>query len=123
MLEKHAEKFKQLVDKNGIKELARWECEAGITSEKELFEVFNYLEKTGWSKIKEVKKMDEAILNPPKEVIKEKPKHVTFNVALNRRISNAFDLSEIRKLGIKHMTPEEALALVEKREYERRVGR
>lgn len=123
MLEKHAEKFKQLVDKNGIKELARWECEAGITSEKELFEVFNYLERTGWSKIKEVKKMDEAILNPPKETVTEKPKRITFSVALNRRISNAFDLSEIRKLGIKHMTPEEALALVEKREYERRIGK
>ena len=123
MLEKHAEKFKQLVDKNGIKELARWECEAGITSEKELFEVFNYLERTGWSKIKEVRKMDEAILNPPKETVTKKPKRITFSVALNRRISNAFDLSEIRKLGIKHMTPEEALALVEKREYERRIGK
>jgi len=123
MLEKHAEKFKQLVDKNGIKELARWEFEAGITSEKELFEVFNYLERTGWNKIKEVRKMDEEIVNPPKETVTEKPKRITFNTALNRRISNAFDLSEIRKLGIKHMTPEEALALVEKREYERRVGK
>ena len=123
MLEKHAEKFKQLVDKNGIKELARWECEAGITSEKELFEVFNYLERTGWNKIKEVRKMDEEIVNPPKETVTEKPKRIIFNTALNRRISNAFDLSEIRKLGIKHMTPEEALALIEKREYERRNGK
>jgi hypothetical protein len=116
-----AEKFKSLIEKNGVTEIAKYENLAGLYSNNEILEAFDYLEGIGWDKIKLVREIDNAILNAPEVQQQKKVKRITFDTALNRRISNAFDLSEIRRLGIKHMSPEEALSLVEARENERRI--
>ena len=116
-----AEKFKSLIEKNGVTEVAKYENLAGLYSNNEILEAFDYLESIDWDKIKLVREMDNAIINAPEVQQQKKIKRITFDTALNRRISNAFDLSEIRKLGIKHMAPEEALSLVEARENERRI--
>ena len=124
---KHANIFKGLIDKNGVTNTSEFIFKAGIVSNSELMKIYDWLREQGWDKIDEVIKADnQAIYNTlhpepaPKKEVKSPKK---FSKDLDRRISNAFDLSEIRKLGIKRMTPEEAEKLLAKRESERRNGR
>jgi len=119
---KIAKRFQKKVELNGVAEVARWEFESGMNSENLIMKIFNWLKEQNWHMINDVIAADKAIIeNAFKVEEKKEKKEITFNAALNRRISNAFDLSEIRRLGIKHMAPEEALSLVEARENERRV--
>lgn len=121
---KIAERFRSKVEKNGVAELARWEFEAGMNCQSLTMKVFEWLKEQNWYLIDNVLAMDKAIIdNAFKVEDKKKKKEIIFDAALNRRISNAFDLSEIRRLGIKHMAPEEAERLVREREKERMDGR
>ena len=121
-----AERFRSKVERNGVGELARWEFESGMNNYYLTMKIFEWLKEQKWYLIDSVIAMDTAIVDKMSkldDMYSEKKKEITFDAALNRRISNAFDLSEIRRLGIKHMKPEVAEMLVRKREQERMNGR
>ena len=123
---KIAKRFCSKVEKNGVAELARWEFESGMNNYYLTMKIFEWLKDQKWYLINDVIAMDIAIVEKVSkldDMYSKKKKEITFDAALNRRISNAFDLSEIRRLGIKHMAPEMAEMLVRKREQERMNGR
>ena len=120
-----AENLKKLIETYGLKDLLKWEFQVGIYSNEIRSKVFAYLK--NWNMIQEVIEFDKnesekPLFSDSKPQKNTKPRK-TFDKALERRISNAFDLAEIRKLKIKHMDPEEAEKLVIAREQERMNGR
>ncbi len=117
----HAVRLMKLVSQRGLTDLAKSEFDAGITSGAEMARIFEYFREINWIHAEEVIKEDARICALPlldDSPVKKKREKTQIDAALNRRLRNLFTRTEYNHLGIKDMTYNQALELVEKRERE-----
>ena len=116
---KKALKFKQIIEKEGISNLAEKEFRAGFYTEQEFIQALNWLKENNWDKVNLIIQEDNKILNEPEPERKTKREKNVIDAALNKRLRNVFTRADFVKLNIKEMSYTEALRLCEEKEQER----
>ena len=112
-------KFKRIIDKEGIVNLAEQEFRAGFYSEKEFNQAINWLKQNNWDKINLIIQEDNKVLNEPEPKCKTKREKNQIDAALNKRLRNVFTRSDFARLNIKEMSYAEAEKLCVEKEQER----
>ena len=112
-------KFKRIIDKEGIVNLAEQEFRAGFYSEKEFNQATNWLKQNNWDKINLIIQEDNKMLNEPEPECKTKREKNKIDAALNKRLRNVFTRSDFARLNIKEMSYIEAEKLCIEKEQER----
>ena len=69
---KKALKFKQIIEKEGISNLAEKEFRAGFYTEQEFIQALNWLKENNWDKVNLIIQEDNKILNEPEPERKTK---------------------------------------------------